>query len=267
MYRRKKIKPFNEQKFSAILLCVLSLLIFTLVYLDIEISQFHMIVIALGFFIPFVTYKRYKKKQRTGDLQDYAKKNNYEFYEEPDKKNIDLFLDFLSMKLISTEPPFNFLDPKDNHQPKIITTQRVVQTGNGSSTYHTQVFLFKLKKEIPNFLIKKKNLIEKLFSNANARRLIKHLGDKNQRNYSFNKNKNFPKANYYCFTDNDNLDYLLSNKFIDLLNQGLEKGKKQINIESNQKNIIFYVYNKRHTQEDMNYYINLFNAFNEALSQ
>ena len=66
---------------------------------------------------------------------------------------------------------------------------------------------------------------------------------------------------------NDNLDYLLSNKFIDLLNQGLEKGKKQINIESNQKNIIFYVYNKRHTQEDMNYYINLFNAFNEALSQ
>ena len=81
MYRRKKIKPFNEQKFSAILLCALSLLIFTLVYLDIEISQFHMIVIALGFFIPFVTYKRYKKKQRTDDLQDYAKKNNYEFYE------------------------------------------------------------------------------------------------------------------------------------------------------------------------------------------
>ena len=104
-----------------------------------------MLVIALGFFIPFMTYKRYKKKQRTGDLQDYAKKNSYEFYENPDKKTIDLFLDFFSMKLISTEPPFNFLDPIDNCQPKIITTQRVVQTGNGSSTYHTQVFLFKLK--------------------------------------------------------------------------------------------------------------------------
>ena len=47
--------------------------------------------------------------------------------------------------------------------------------------------------------------------------------------------------------------------------RGLEKKKKTLYMESDGKNIVFFVKYKRHTEEGIKFYINLFQVLIESL--
>jgi len=79
------------------------------------------------------------------------------------------------------------------------------------------------------------------------------------------KDKKFPHDKYYFFSKDPNIENFISNEFIELLVTGIKRKKALINIEANDKNLIFYKQFSRHTIESMDYYLNLFNALKESL--
>ena len=117
--------------------------------------------------------------------------------------------------------------------------------------------------KIPRFFIKKKNILKNLF-NGLDKRVIKNLKLTNFSIIKF-QHKPFPVKNYFCFAEGENFEEFLSNDFIDLLNNGIERRKKKINIESDGRSLIFFMHNRRHSKEDIDYYINLFAALKNSL--
>ena len=78
---------------------------------------------------------------------------------------------------------------------------------------------------------------------------------------------NFPKNKYKLYaSDSKIIKDFFTERFIELLNIGLKKKKKRLHIESDGKNIIFYVKYKRHTTEGIDFYINLSKALSESLN-
>ncbi len=75
---------------------------------------------------------------------------------------------------------------------------------------------------------------------------------------------NFPKTKYSLYGPDQSIKEFFTREFIDLLNEGV-KGKKRIKVESNGKDIIFYVIHKRHSEEGMKFYTNLFQVLSKAL--
>lgn len=207
--------------------------------------------------------KRYIEKERIQELDTYAQDNHYKYFEKPDDSLLERFNDFKSFKWISSERLFNMLiaDAKDKN-PDIITAKKI-ESGNNNVVRYTQVFFFKLEKQIPRFFIRKKNFFEKNISGLEST-IKKNLKLANFYTIKF-KYKPFPFKNYFCFAEEDDFEEFLSNDFINLLNIGIEKGKKQINIESDGKSLIFFVHNKRHSKEDIDYFKNLFAAIKNSL--
>lgn len=203
------------------------------------------------------------EKKRIQELDTYAQGNNYKYFEKPDDSLLERFDDFKSFKWISSEKLFNMLvaDAKDKN-PDIITAKKT-ESGNNNAVKYTQVFFFKLDKHIPKFFIKKKNFFEKSIHGFDTR-IKKSLELTNLSSIVF-KYKPFPAKNYYCFAEGGDFEEFMSIDFINLLNIGIEKGKKKINIESDGKSLIFFVHNKRHSKEDIDYYKNLFSALKNSL--
>ena len=207
--------------------------------------------------------QKYMEKKRIQELDTYAQDNHYKYFEKPDDSLLERFNGFKSFKWISSERLFNMLvtDAKDKN-PDIITAKKT-ESGNNNVVRYTQVFFFKLDKDIPRFFIKKKNFFEKNIYGLDTR-IKKSLELTNFSSIKF-KHKPFPAKNYYCFAEGDGFEDFISIDFINLLNTGIEKGKKKINIESNGKSLIFFVYNKRHSKEDIDYYKNLFSALKNSI--
>ena len=210
------------------------------------------------------------KKKRIADLDEYAVNNNYNFSSKPESEAISEFKNFRAMQKILMPNAFlNLLTPittsssKDFNNPKIVTISSVVNSGESSQTYYTQIFLFKLKKEIPIFFLNggHNSFFGNLFSNKYIFKGVKELIAVDIKKY------NFPKNKYKLYASNTNIikDFF-TEKFIELLNIGLKKKKKRLHIESDGKNIIFYVKYKRHTVEGIDFYINLFQALIESLN-
>lgn len=210
-----------------------------------------------------LAFKKYREKERIQELDSYAQDNHYKYFEKPDDSLLERFNDFKSFKWISSERLFNMLvaDGKDKN-PDIITAKKT-DSGNNNAVQYTQVFFFNSGKEIPRFFIKKKNYFEK-FVNGLDKRVIKNLKLTNFSIIKF-QYKPFPVKNYFCFAEGENFEEFLSNDFIDLLNNGIERRKKKINIESDGRSLIFFVHNRRHSKEDIDYYINLFAALKNRL--
>lgn len=81
------------------------------------------------------------------------------------------------------------------------------------------------------------------------------------------KKYNFPKNKYKLYaSDTKIIKDFFTERFVELLNIGLKKKKKRLHIESDGKNIIFYVKYKRHTTEGIDFYINLSKALIESLN-
>ena len=210
------------------------------------------------------------KKKRIADLEMYAVNNNYNFSSKPESAEITEFKNFKAMQKILIPNSFlNLLTPitttssREFNNLKIVTISSVVSTGQRSQTYYTQIFLFKLEKEIPIFFLNggHNSFFGNLFSNKYIFKGIKELIAVNIKKY------NFPKNKYKLYaSDTKIIKDFFTERFVELLNIGLKKKKKRLHIESDGKNIIFYVKYKRHTTEGIDFYINLSKALIESLN-
>ena len=210
------------------------------------------------------------KKKRIADLEEYAVSNNYNFSAKPESAEITEFKNFKAMEKILIPNSFlNLLTPitttssREFNNLKIVTISSVVSTGQSSQTYYTQIFLFKLEKEIPIFFLNggHNSFFGNLFSNKYIFKGIKELIAVNIKKY------NFPKNKYKLYaSDTKIIKDFFTERFVELLNIGLKKKKKRLHIESDGKNIIFYVKYKRHTTEGIDFYINLSKALIESLN-
>ena len=220
------------------------------------------------FFLPLVAsyffYNAYEKKKRVIDLKEYAAQHDYNFYEMPDEDQVGVFKKFKSTKIINNENKFfNLLVPNDNNQskPLIVTGKSEVSGGEGSITYYTQIFLYKNNAELPKFFIQRKNTFDTMLGERREHTASQQIGIEL---YKFKK-KEFPHNRYFFFSESPNIENFISNKFIELLNAGINRKKALINIESNGQNLIFYKQWSRHSLELMDYYSNLFRALKESL--
>lgn len=213
---------------------------------------------------------RVLKKKRIADLELYAVNNNYNFSSKPKSVEVNEFKNFKAMQKILMPNSFlNLLTPitttisRELNNPKIVTISSVVNTGQSNQTYYTQIFLFKLEKEIPIFFLNggHHSFFGNLFSNKYIFRGIKELIAVDIKKY------NFPKNKYKLYaSDTMIVKDFFTERFVELLNIGLKKKKKRLHIESDGKNIIFYVKYKRHTTEGIDFYINLSKALIESLN-
>ena len=219
------------------------------------------------FFLPLVAsyffYNAYEKKKRVIDLKEYAAQHDYNFYEMPDEDQVGVFKKFKSTKIINGQDKFfNLLVPNDNNQskPLIVTGKSEVPDGEGSTTYYTQIFLYK-NTELPKFFIQRKNTFDTMLGERREYTASQQIGIEL---YKFKK-KEFPHNRYFFFSEDPNIENFISNKFIELLNAGINSKKALINIESNGINLIFYKQWSRHSIEFMDFYSNLFRVLKESL--
>tara|TARA_A100001011_G_scaffold231408_1_gene239450 strand:- start:66 stop:857 length:792 start_codon:yes stop_codon:yes gene_type:complete len=220
------------------------------------------------FFLPLVAgyffYNAHEKKKRVIDLKEYAAQHDYNFYEMPDEDQVGVFKKFKSTKIINGQDKFfNLLVPNDNNQskPLIVTGKSVVSGGESSTTYYTQIFLYKNNAELPKFFIQRKNTFDTMLGERREYTASQQIGIEL---YKFKK-KEFPHNRYFFFSEDPNIENFISNKFIELLNAGINSKKALINIESNGINLIFYKQWSRHSIEFMDFYSNLFRVLKESL--
>ena len=213
------------------------------------------------------------EKQRIADLEEYAVNNNYNFSSKPESAEITEFKNFKAMqkilmpiykhKFLNILTPIERTSSKELNNPKIVTISTTISSGQSSHTYFTQIFLYKLEKEIPIFFLNggHNSYFGNLFSNKYIFKGIKELIAVDIEKY------NFPKNKYKLYaSDTEIIKDFFTERFVELLNIGLKKKKKRLHIESDGKNIIFYVKFKRHTTEGIDFYMNLFQALIESLN-
>ena len=261
------MKPIDENKLLYLLLGVFVITSPVTIALRLDGGP-----ILIGLFLIIVYFIGISKiyDLRVEDLKDFAKKNNYEYIATPHKNLLEKFNNFKCLNSIRSEyePLFNLLIPStEKDDPHMVTAKKAISNSGGGpdGVYYTQLFLFSFEKEIPKFYIRKKSWFEDLLPGT-PKRIIESY---KLTDYflSYPKNKNFPSKTYFCFVKDDAFENFVSDKFIELLNLGIQKRKKQINIESDGKSLLFYVHHRRHSQEDMVYYINLFKVLKNSLLQ
>ena len=252
-----------------ILLIVIPMLLFymfpkTMVYIFADLNTFLIFIIFSFPFIFYFIYKLYAENKRAVDLKEYAEKHNYDFYENPNEDQISIFKKFKSMTTINDQNKFfNLLVPKDDNQtkPLIVTGKSKIAAGEHSTIYYTQIFLYKNNTELPRFYIKRKTWFDSYYGGRAELNESRRIGIAT---YKFKK-KDFPHSKYFFFSDNPNIENLISNEFIELLNAGINRKKELINIESSGINLIFYKQWSRHSIEFMDFYSNLFRVLKESL--
>lgn len=260
---------FEKNKYKIIIIySVIAISIILYVLFVLNINDFLQFIITLPLAIPYVAYLDYEKKKRRKkrivDLKDYAEKNSFDFYAEPKEDQISIFREFKSTKIISNRNIFfNLLIPKNNNyiQPSIVATRSVHGSGDSTKYYSTQIFLYKLNIELPKFFIQRKSRIDTLVGENRDYVVAK----KNKLEVYKFKDKKFPHNKYFFFSEDSNVESVISDEFIELLSTGIKRKKALINIESNGKNLIFYKQWSRHSIELMDFYSNLFRVLKESL--
>lgn len=251
----------------------IGIVFFSLIFVTYEHSQTLTIIL---FFVSVIAWLgvffevQAMKKKRIADLEVYAVNNNYNFSSKPKSAEITEFKNFKAMQKIlqpnsflNLLTPITTTSPRQFNNPKIVTISSVVSSGESSQTYYTQIFLFKLEKEIPIFFLNggHHSFFGNLFGNKYIFKGIKELIAVDIKKY------NFPNNKYKLYAaDTKIIKDFFTERFIELLNIGLKKKKKRLHIESDGKNIIFYVKYKRHTTEGIDFYINLSKALSESLN-
>ena len=207
------------------------------------------------------------KKQRIIDLRDFAKVRGYKFFERPSEDHIADFKNFQAMEKTLLPPrAHNFLNiflPKEplENKPTIVTIRSRIEAGESSSTYYTQVYKFEINKNIPIFFLSGgfNFSFSNLFRSKNIFKGIKDLEEVDIRKFDF------PISQYKLYSSDKNIKDFFTKDFIDILNSGLKKKRETVYMESDGKDIIFYIKFKRHSLTGMSFYINLFNALLQSL--
>ena len=230
-----------------------------------------LIIVLFLFNISFFAAALYEhnkiQKQRIIDLRDFAKVRGYKFLERPSEDHIADFKNFQAMEKILMPPKaYNFLNifiPKEalENKPTIVTIISTIQAGESSSTYYTQVYKFEINKSIPIFFLSGgfNFSFSNLFRSKNIFQGIKDLEEVDIRKFDF------PISQYKLYSSDKNTKDFFTKDFIDILNSGLKKKRETVYMESDGKNIIFYIKFKRHSLTGMSFYINLFSVLLESL--
>lgn len=216
-----------------------------------------------------------KTKVRAADLEVYAGQNGFDFLKIPNQDQIDEFLSFKSVKGVADKNNFiNILVPKDFRisnrvlKPKIITGRKETG-GQNSQTYFTQIFLYEINEVLPLFyLSSKEKFLSFLPIKLGTKIAQKQKNNLNMKNYQKIEidNYDFPTKNYDLYSPDFNTKNLINVKFIELLNNGIKKNTT-VNIESTGNKIIFFIRSQRHSEDGIDFYINLFNVMIKALTE
>ena len=214
-----------------------------------------------------------KIKVRAADLKVYAEQNDFDFLERPNRDQIDEFLSFKSVKGVANNF-INILVPKDFRisnrvlKPKIITGRKETG-GQNSQTYFTQIFLYEINEVLPLFyLSSKEKFLSFLPIKLGTKIAQKQKNNLNMKNYQKIEidNYDFPTKNYDLYSPDFNTKNLINVKFIELLNNGIKKNTT-VNIESTGNKIIFFIRSQRHSEDGIDFYINLFDVMIKALTE
>ena len=210
--------------------------------------------------IHFFQQKR-SKQERVVNLEEYSRNENYDFIKEPCGTQLDDFKGFESLPLIMSKGEDAFMNllvqkPSrgfDNiEKPKILTVKETISNHSGPDLHkYTQIFHFKSRKDIPPFYLADKTFLYRMEEKLSYKKI-------------YIEKDNFPRNEYSLYGHDKNIVEFFTSDFIALLNQGVEK-KKGVRVESNGKDIIFYVLYQRHTDEGMKFYTNLFHILFKAL--
>ena len=250
----------------------------TLKYVQIYIGSIMLGAVIAGMYR--INQRKEISKIRKIDLENFAKNNDYTFYKVPlslehfrsfdvlnnilcaenlDGTTINLSQVFFTTHryknhLVSQEAPFNEIFTID-------TFNRGQQGQSDQHAFFTQVFLFKIKKNIPKFYISGNKTLNwrykfPFFTSAGNSKELKKINFKNY---------NFPN-DYLVFMNSNDADRFITRNFVDLLNQGIKSKQEKICIESNGNSLIFFVYRKRHDLKEMDSYLNLFNHLIRSLN-
>ena len=213
----------------------------------------------------FYYQKKLSKLHRVEKLEEYSKLGNYDFIEKPAQPDLVDFVSFKTLALIMDKDDkkafMNLLihQPRQKfnsvEKPKIVTVRKThYNSGGPDKLFYTQVFLLESKKEIPHFFIE-------------AKSFFGGIGDQLLHPYKkiHIEKYDFPKKKYNLYAHDQNIEKFFSSDFIELLIKGLEKNKR-VNIESDGKNIIFYLQNQRFSGEGITFHTNLFQVLYKALN-
>ena len=210
--------------------------------------------------------------KRRNNLKKFAQNENYDFFKAPLSNQLSEFKSFKSINRLKSFGDFNFINlllPQQkisrDQSPKIVTCKRKQTSYNSTYIWYTQVYLFETKKDFPHFLLISHALQKSILQTESALS-EKSINEMHMQNYDFIeiKNNNLVKNKYNLYSTDKNIEDLLDKEFFNFLNDGIKRDKT-VNIESNGRNFLFYVTDKRHSIYEMKFYINLFGVMTKKL--
>ena len=257
----------------AITIVLSILLVFALLNESENLNLFILILFLINAVLLFQILIEFKsiKDQRIVNLKKFAEARGYVFVGQPQDEQISEFKKFkaLSKSLLPMymHKFFNLFIPNRNQtdgineKPKIVTISTTISAGESSSTHYTQVYKFDINKKIPIFYLAGGHhfSLSNLFRTQNVFKDIKDLKEIDIQKF------NFPSNKYKLYSSDKNIKDFFTKDFVDLLNDGLKKKKETIYIESNGRDMIFYIIFKRHTLTGMDFFINLFKVLIKSL--
>ena len=225
---------------------------------------------AVLLFQVFVEFKSIKD-QRIVSLKKFAEVRGYVFVGQPKDEQTAEFKKFKALsksllpmhmhKFLNLFIPNRHQTNGINEKPKIVTISTTVSAGESSSTYYTQVYKFDINKKIPIFYLAGGHhfSLSNLLRTQNVFKDIKDLKEIDIQKF------NFPSNKYKLYSSDKNIKDFFTKEFVDFLNDGLKKKKETIYIESNGRDMVFYIIFKRHTLTGMDFFINLFKVLIKSL--
>ena len=234
------------------------------------------IIYFIAAMLPIIYLKVFFPFKRNRDLKKFAKLEKYKFYKYPMPGQLNEFRNFKSLSRISN----NYLQFKNllvpdgkTHSTKRPTIALNIEEYTRTSSYgvhtdniYTQLFLFKTDHKIPVFYLEGLKdstplLTEKLNYLSEKDKIKLNMARYKEKELLHN---NSPLHKYKLHSPENNIINSIDADFIELLNGGLERDIT-IDIESDGKNIIFYIFRTRHSIAHMKFYSEIFSSMLESL--
>ena len=231
--------------------------------------------------LPIVYLKVYFPFKRIHDLKKFARLEKYKFFRYPSPDQLNRFRNFKSLLRIRNHQHLQFINLlvpiNETNYPKkpIIATNIEEFSHTGYYGFHsihtnyiyTQVYLFEVDQKLPIFYLESLKNSTSLFSNKTTFMSKEEKIKLDMSVYMEGKvsQNDFPADKYKLHSPEENIINLIDTGFMDFLNGGIEKNII-MDIESDGKNIVFYISKARQSIEHMKFYSEIFSRVIESLT-
>lgn len=231
--------------------------------------------------LPIVYLKVYFPFKRIRDLKKFARLEKYKFFRYPSPDQLNRFRNFKSLLRIRNHQHLQFINLlvpiNETNYPKkpIIATNIEEFSHTGYYGFHsihtnytyTQVYLFEVDQKLPIFYLESLKNSTSLFSNKTTFMSKEEKIKLDMSVYMEGKvsQNDFPADKYKLHSPEENIINLINTGFIEFLNGGIEKNIT-MDIESDGKNIVFYISKARQSIEHMKFYSEIFSTLIESLT-